>query len=327
MIKKELHLVNASYLYPLREKLNQSGLPDKYLYSKNQIKYFDIDNVNTYIPLQVLYQYLQGLTQNLGVQSLAGRFLNHFELDELGEYGQFLSNCPDLLTVISEGVKYDHTFQTNSRMFLEIHGTTSRFYHYHVDEDSNGKFISEDITFTMIINAFRKVLGPDWNPLSLELTPNSSKSILTIVPDIRGPIHFNSRVQSITFETQKLVELNSCATNILQSPFIDLFSYTDKVKALLNSFTPGHLPTLGFISNLLNISERTIVRNLNLELTSFSKLLNEHLFRRALQLLQNENISIREISQFFGYANPANFVRAFKSWTNITPRAYREQSI
>ena len=45
--------------------------------------------------------------------------------------------------------------------------------------------------------------------------------------------------------------------------------------------------------------------------------------QHALQLLK-EGWSITEVSSFLGYSNENNFSRAFKKYTGLTPRNYKE---
>ncbi len=45
---------------------------------------------------------------------------------------------------------------------------------------------------------------------------------------------------------------------------------------------------------------------------------------RALQLLQERKLSIKEISDDLGYSDTSTFCRAFKKWVAITPKNFQE---
>lgn len=45
------------------------------------------------------------------------------------------------------------------------------------------------------------------------------------------------------------------------------------------------------------------------------------------QLMQNPAIKISEVSDIPGYSGPAAFRKAFKSWTNVAPRAVRKVGV
>ena len=44
----------------------------------------------------------------------------------------------------------------------------------------------------------------------------------------------------------------------------------------------------------------------------------------ALVRLAEGRLSVEQIAGQLGYRDPANFTRAFKSWTGETPRQYRD---
>ena len=49
--------------------------------------------------------------------------------------------------------------------------------------------------------------------------------------------------------------------------------------------------------------------------------------KQAENLLRENQLSINEISERLGYADISHFLRAFKNWTSVTPKFYREASL
>ncbi|HEX5277091.1 MAG TPA: helix-turn-helix transcriptional regulator, partial [Fluviicoccus sp.] len=60
--------------------------------------------------------------------------------------------------------------------------------------------------------------------------------------------------------------------------------------------------------------------------TTFQALLDESRRRDAMRLLANSGLSVEQVAVRLGYSDPANFTRAFRKWSGVTPRQYREQS-
>ncbi len=73
----------------------------------------------------------------------------------------------------------------------------------------------------------------------------------------------------------------------------------------------------------LNMSERTLKRRLQDEQVSYRELLDESLYQRARDLLDQPRLSVSEIAWRLGYNDVSNFSRAFKRWAGETPRQYR----
>lgn len=81
-----------------------------------------------------------------------------------------------------------------------------------------------------------------------------------------------------------------------------------------------HLPE---VARRLHLSERTLKRRLAAHGTSVSRLRAEQRLERALVLLRSGALSVQQIADLLGYADVANFTRAFRRWTGLTPGAYR----
>ncbi|PAV25513.1 AraC family transcriptional regulator [Tamilnaduibacter salinus] len=82
-------------------------------------------------------------------------------------------------------------------------------------------------------------------------------------------------------------------------------------------------PKLGRVAGILYVSERTLKRRLQEEDASFQSLVDEVRLDRARGLLRNTCMSLSQIADVLGYADAANFTRAFKRWTDLSPSAYR----
>ncbi len=96
-----------------------------------------------------------------------------------------------------------------------------------------------------------------------------------------------------------------------------------KIERLLESFKPGYIPRLNELSQMLDISRRTLERKLQKEGTHFLTIKRRFLQRKSYELLSNNNLSVKEIAEQLDYSNSQNFIRSFGSWNGISPEAYR----
>ncbi|HSW11348.1 MAG TPA: AraC family transcriptional regulator [Solimonas sp.] len=99
--------------------------------------------------------------------------------------------------------------------------------------------------------------------------------------------------------------------------------FLDRVRALLNQDS-GRYPNLDTTAGRLFTSARTLKRRLREHGVSFQQLLDESRHRDSTRLLQNRALSVEEVSARVGYSSPANFSRAFRKWTGLTPGAFRD---
>jgi AraC-like DNA-binding protein len=87
----------------------------------------------------------------------------------------------------------------------------------------------------------------------------------------------------------------------------------------------GRYPELAEIAEQLHVSERTLKRRLQAEGCSFQGLLDEVRQRDAERLLADPKLAIKQVADAVGYADPANFARAFGKWTGLSPKAWRDR--
>ncbi|WP_223807946.1 AraC family transcriptional regulator [Marinobacter sp. R17] len=79
------------------------------------------------------------------------------------------------------------------------------------------------------------------------------------------------------------------------------------------------------LAETLHLTPRTLRRRLHEQGYSYQQLLEEARRRDSCQLLQDPELEIRRIGETLGYLNPANFTRAFKGWTGLSPREWRKR--
>ncbi|MGC1504652.1 MAG: AraC family transcriptional regulator [Sulfitobacter sp.] len=79
-------------------------------------------------------------------------------------------------------------------------------------------------------------------------------------------------------------------------------------------------------ARLLNLTPRTLMRRLDADRTSFQNIKVGLRRDLAIRDLTQSGKSIEAISQDIGFASAANFHRAFKRWTDMTPGSYRRLS-
>ena len=111
---------------------------------------------------------------------------------------------------------------------------------------------------------------------------------------------------------------------------LGMLSYTEdflaRVRALLVPDDGGY-PDLETVAARLFVSDRTLKRRLVKSGFTFRRLLDEARCRDSIRLLRDPTLSVEAVSQRIGYADPANFTRAFRKWTGTSPGAFRERLI
>lgn len=90
--------------------------------------------------------------------------------------------------------------------------------------------------------------------------------------------------------------------------------------------TQGQLVTLEDIARRMNISARTIDRNLKKEHLQFRELSQQVRFERAREMLAQARTTVSQVAEELGFSDTANFSRAFRRHCGVTPSDFQQQA-
>jgi AraC-like DNA-binding protein len=149
------------------------------------------------------------------------------------------------------------------------------------------------------------------------------------------PVRFNRPANQLRFAAAELerplVLADANASRIAVAQLereLALFGAGDdtvaRVEALMRDPAAG-FPDLEASATRLFMSSRTLKRRLRAQGRSFQQLLDDARLARATVLLEDRGVSVEQIASELGYADPANFTRAFKRWTGKAPTAFRKK--
>ena len=88
--------------------------------------------------------------------------------------------------------------------------------------------------------------------------------------------------------------------------------------------TVGQQLTLDDIARRMNISARTIDRNLKKERLQFRELSQQVRFDRARDLLAEPGVTVSNVAEQLGFSDAANFARAFRRRSGVSASAFQD---
>lgn len=86
-------------------------------------------------------------------------------------------------------------------------------------------------------------------------------------------------------------------------------------------------PTLGAVAGDLKLSGRSLQRKLQSRGFSFQVLLDETRLMLAKDYLRDGHLQLTEIAQMLGYSEQSAFNHAFRRWTGLSPRQFRQRKL
>jgi AraC-like DNA-binding protein len=99
--------------------------------------------------------------------------------------------------------------------------------------------------------------------------------------------------------------------------------YTRAVTKIILARMDDEALTINKVAKEMSMSVRTLQNHLKGEGVVFSDLLKDIRKKLAKKYLQ-QNYSVADITYLLGFSEPSVFQKAFKRWSGVTPRQYRE---
>ena len=135
----------------------------------------------------------------------------------------------------------------------------------------------------------------------------------------------DAEYQFVTYD-ENLWKIHEQALQVALDQKNKNISYSVKVQSTLLQLLPSGKYSIEDIAEKLNVSKRTLQRNLSAENTNYSEQLENIREQRARYYLEKTDFTYAEISFLLGYDHPKSFSRAFVKWTGLNPQSFRDKS-
>jgi AraC-like DNA-binding protein len=98
------------------------------------------------------------------------------------------------------------------------------------------------------------------------------------------------------------------------------------IKSLIGSDFKDGLPSFEAMAESMHMSPSTLRRQLHKENTSYQKIKDECRRRVAIELLCVSGFKTADVGDQLGFTDTSSFIRSFRNWTGMTPKAFKDHS-
>lgn len=268
---------------------------------------------------------------------LACQLAMMWEVRDMGIMGLLLYCCEN----------YGELIELN-RTYLTHQGTKERAVHFTrgketwVEIGHESDFLTVPL-FTQIylacsgVFAVRQVIDGQDGLLRVELPlEKPDHSVVNILQQqIGAPVLFKSSTIRLVYDNNLMARplkgkdpvLRALLLNHLESDgTLRASAHPDNimvdVRILIRDLPKDSNLTAERVADSLGLSRRTLDRRLSESGVTFNELKEDVLKSMAIDQLQ-KGVAIRDISRELGFSNLSSFSRAFKRWTNMSPRGLK----
>ena len=321
--------IDGSWLRLIYVALQEQNLPAKLVFKSAGI---DVDNirelefVSRYTVLK-LYDQIDG---HGGLDLLPISIANIFQLFFLRYTGTIISDAKSVADLIKKIIF------ASTRMYemIKIEARVEQQYTHLIISSRVDVMNVHQTTLEISLCLINKMVTQMF-PFISELVVNVSlnlKSKRTCLEKVFNcPISYHARNEYVlVFDNKLLNTPNIFSTHSKSIEHLvdagcsktDLKIFTDIERLIVENIATNDLNII-FIAGKMNVSVKTLQRQLQRFNTNFSSLLKSNKMKYALNLLRAKKLSLTQISFELGFNSASSFSRAFKKWTGISPSDYR----
>jgi AraC-like DNA-binding protein len=325
--------IGSSSVLALVSQLEDYGFNRQKVSTLSGIDLSVLDDQDSRLPLdqyQALWQTALTITKNPTLALELGQIV---DTSQVGLVGHVMFNSLKMGEGLKEFVRLFPI--VNNAISLTLH-TDKQFAYLRFVQLNPDYYCIPDMerTLSLVLHRGKVLFDNDVKWESADFQHSQPDYIKEYRKIFNCPLNFNQNYCQIVFERKYLdlipKQRNPFVGNAALRYANDLLelnqdrSYAEKVKALITQSISQGEADVCHIAEQLNTSRQTLYRKLKSEGVSFQTILGDVRFTSAKARLKNDALSLSEIAFSLGFADLSAFSRAFKRWSGITPKEYRE---
>lgn len=316
-------MIRSTTVRPLLDALERSGTPLGPRFSKARAL---LKDPNALLPVVTAGGLFEEAARRSGLEDFAFRVASAFPVLELGDWGALIARSATVAGFVSTLVHAAPRFNSGQSWWAAQRGEEVWLRQHLTSRLVEGRRAGAEYALMLILQVIRLAAGPGWRPREIHLEGAPPRHAAALAAQAERAVHFHGVGLTIVFPAR-----------VMSLPFPPLSppamaaatpapsgSFPGSVRQLVEALVKIGTPELPIAAEAARMSERSLQRRLSECGLRFTRLVEEARFESARRLLSDRSVKIVEISAELGYTDSANFTRAFRRWSGMSPQAFRQ---
>ena len=323
-------LARAGGLQPLVSLLDEIGASLPRMLRLADLPADLLDDPEALIPLHFSYRFVETCSSSQGIDHLGAYLAARTPSFDLPGLGPALRRATTVHDYLQIGSRLIGEMTTGERVWLTLEHDSVRFHHLCLGAPCAARSHVDTFVLVQTIQMLRAFVGKDWNPGDVRLLAGDA----TVAGDMAvfgdTQVRFGQPHSSFTMPLELLqlpipVSLRDTRAAPDRPPIQPAMpqSLVGGVEALVASLVGTSGLSMETVAEALAMSTRSLQRELRRRGCSYSDIVQRIRIQRAREWLDRTCTPVVEISAALGYSDAANFTRAFRRVTGVSPRQYR----
>lgn len=324
-------------LLPALEVMEQLGYDRQTLLHGTGVLLSQLEDHEVRITLQQELAFYHNLLTSSGDPTIGLKLGEQFPPQRYGLFGYALMSAATFrhaLTLVNNFGRLTFTFFTLRFGVSGRHAWISMSDPPPVDEELIALYLDRDLSACVL--SFQEILGTSILPEQICLSHDGHGRQASYREYFGCDVEFSADCGKVVFASdlldRPLPQSDPDSSHHLQQQCQMLIAkltsqghFIDDVRRLILA-RPGFFPDIDYVAEKLDMSSRTLRRRLTAEGGSYRELLDEVRYGLAREYLEATSLPMEEISILLGFTEPGNFSHAFKRWSGLAPREWRQAS-
>lgn len=325
----DITVVKASHLQPFISFLDEVGAPLERLLNQVSLHADYFSQNENLIAEAPFWALLENAAHSQGIKDIGFQVTEQLSLDSYGVFGAKVMQADTLYQALTTFIS-DMGQQSNCPPFwLTEDKGCLWFCRLGTQGIKKGQWPIEQHVVSLMIQLVRSFSAFSWTPPCVHLQTHTLNGAKNSDSLINSRIKINMPITAICIPASLLLNSAIPTSNSVKDNAHKLFvniatGNSQIIKDILNQKKSNQPITAKSTANTLGMNIRQMQRLLQSENTSFRELSEQVLFEQSKVLLNMAELSVLDISLELGYSDAANFTRAFKRWSGVSPSAFKQ---
>jgi AraC-like DNA-binding protein len=319
-------------LGPLPQLLREYGVEPAKLLQGCGIEPGWFNDPGCHVPYERAARVVHAAAAATGRADLGLQLGRRFDLTMLGPTAGLMQQSATVGAALKQLQRHSAAHDGGALVYLETARHEAAFGYLLYDHSLPGVPLIYDVAIMMGWRMLRTLCGPAWRPTAVLFASGRPKETAVHRRALGAPVRFDAPRTEIRFATRWLNEpipgadaaaLAAAARAVALIEGDPAGKVVERTRAALQSLLLAGRSNAERVAASVDMSERTLRRQLKQQGTSLKEMTTEVRLQLAQHYLQSTRLTLPEISDALQYADLSAFARAFKKWTGMPPARWR----
>jgi AraC-like DNA-binding protein len=325
--------LRAALLAPVPQLLRDSGIPPMPLLRRCGVSLKVLNEPGARIPYVRAARLLQECTAATGRADFGLQLGRCFDFDMLGPTGALMRQSPTVGAALRNLQRYSSAHDGGALVYLDTTGRDVAALGYALyDHSFPGVAMIYDAALAIGWRMLRGLCGPNWRAIEVSFSGSRPRDTAAHRRLFGAPLRFDAVRTEIIFAVDWLdapipgadAAAHAAAVRAVEAIEGDADErMLERTRAALQSLLITGALRASRAAAALDMSERSLRRQLQRRGTSLHALTADVRRHQALHFLANTRLPLAEVADALGYSDATAFSRAFKVWAGCAPRQWR----